>query len=95
MPRPFGSFKKKSKAEGAAAQKKKQLRKYRDRKRCRFCRAKTTYVDYKDIEELQKLCTAQGKIFSRKRSGNCAKHQKVVKNAVKYARFLALLAYTE
>ncbi len=72
---------------------KKKIRRYRDRKRCRYCRSKIKYVDFKDIEELQKLCTAQGKLFSRKRSGNCAKHQKGVKKAVKYARFLALMPY--
>lgn len=74
---------------------KKKIRRYRDRKRCRYCRSKLDYVDYKDIDDLSKLCTAQGKLFSRKRSGNCAKHQKCVKKAVKYARFLALLPYVE
>jgi small subunit ribosomal protein S18 len=42
---------------------------------------------------LKKLCTARGKLFSRKRSGNCAKHQRKVKRAIKYARYLALLPY--
>ncbi len=66
--------------------------KYQEQTRCRFCRSKEE-VDYKDVQMLKKLCTARGKLFSRKRSGNCAKHQRLVKKAVKYARFLALLPY--
>jgi len=50
-------------------------------------------VDYKDVRTLQKLCTSQGKLFSRKRSGNCAKHQRQFRRAAKRARFLALLPY--
>jgi small subunit ribosomal protein S18 len=62
-------------------------------KRCRFCRAGVTEISYKDVDTLVKLCSAQGKIFSRRRSGNCARHQRLVKRAIKYARFLALLPY--
>lgn len=73
--------------------KRKKLRRYKDHKRCRFCRSKIKDIDYKDVDTLQKICTGQGKLFSRKRSGNCAKHQRRVKLAVKYARFLGLLPY--
>ena len=65
-----------------------------DRSRCRFCREKVDRVDYKDVLTLQKLCTSQGRIFSRKRSGNCAAHQRMVKQAIKQARYIALLNYT-
>ena len=65
----------------------------RDRTQCRFCRRCTKYVDYKDLETLTKLLTHRGKIYSRKRSGNCARHQRMVKHAVKLARFVALLPY--
>ena len=65
-----------------------------ERNRCRFCREKVTRVDYKDVLTLQKLCTNQGRIFSRKRSGNCAAHQRMVKLAIKQARFMGLLSYT-
>lgn len=54
---------------------------------------KIEHVDYKDVQSLQKLTTARGKLLSRKRSGNCAKHQRSAKKAVKRARFLALLPY--
>ena len=65
----------------------------RTKVRCRFCREKDIVIDYKDYELLSKLLTAQGKLFSRKRSGNCAKHQRAVKKAVKVARHMALLPY--
>ena len=66
-----------------------------ERNRCRFCREKLTRVDYKDVLTLEKLCTSQGRIFSRKRSGNCAAHQRMVKQAIKQARFIGLLSYTD
>lgn len=65
----------------------------RDQNECRFCREKVSYVDYKDLDSLQKLLTQRGKIFSRKRSGNCAKCQRKVQRAIKRARFMALLPY--
>lgn len=61
--------------------------------KCRFCRAKVKGIDYKDVGTLKKLVTPQGKMFSRKRAGNCAFHQRSLKTAVKRARFLALLPY--
>ncbi|RME04483.1 MAG: 30S ribosomal protein S18 [Planctomycetota bacterium] len=67
--------------------------KFKEKTRCRFCRSKIAWIDYKDVHTLQKLCTNQGKIFSRKRSGNCAKHQRMVKRAIKRARIMALLPY--
>ena len=65
----------------------------REQSQCRFCRESINYVDYKDIETLQKLLTNRGKIFSRKRSGNCAKCQRKVQRAIKRARFMALLPF--
>src|SRR5262249_9727158 len=61
--------------------------------RCRFCTKegcpRPAFVDYKDVQGLKKMCTSQGKLFSRKRSGNCAAFQRAVKDAVKRARFMA------
>jgi len=67
-------------------------RRVRKQNKCRFCREKSN-VEYKDIQTLRKLTTPQGRILSRKRSGNCAGHQRQVKMAVKRARFMALLPY--
>lgn len=66
----------------------------REQSQCRFCRDKVEYVDYKDIDTLGKLLTNRGKIFSRKRSGNCAGCQRKVKRAIKRARYMALLPFT-
>ncbi|MCD6361234.1 MAG: 30S ribosomal protein S18 [Armatimonadetes bacterium] len=67
--------------------------KVRKETKCRFCRNKIDYVDYKDTGTLQKLLTPQGKMLSRKRSGNCACHQRRVKTAIKRARIMALLPF--
>jgi small subunit ribosomal protein S18 len=65
--------------------------------RCRFCTPqgcpRPAYVDYKDIALLKKMCTNTGRLFSRKRSGNCAAFQRAVKDAAKRARFMALMPY--
>ena len=68
-------------------------RRYSQQTKCRFCRLGVKHLDYKDLANLQKLTTAQGKLFSRKRSGNCAKHQRSCKEAVKRALFVGLLPY--
>ena len=73
--------------------KRKRKDRFQEQAKCRFCRDKVSEVDYKDIAVLSKLTTQQGKMFSRKRAGNCAKHQRSVKRAVKRARFLALMPY--
>jgi small subunit ribosomal protein S18 len=73
---------------------KKKYTKFRKDNRCRFCRNKVDEVDYKDVGTLYKLCTNQGKMYSRKRSGNCAFHQRSSKTAIKRARVLALVPYT-
>ncbi len=72
---------------------KKGFKSYGSKGRCRFCRAKLATIDWKDSQTLSRLSTQQGKMFSRKRSGNCARHQRMFKMAVKHARFMALLPY--
>jgi small subunit ribosomal protein S18 len=65
--------------------------------RCRFCTPqgcpRPAFVDYKDVNGLKKLCTAQGRLLNRKRTGLCAAYQRAVAAAVKRARFMALLPY--
>lgn len=73
--------------------KRKRRSRFREQAKCRFCRQKVDEVDYKDIPTLIKLTTQQGKIFSRKRSGNCARHQRSCMRAIKRARYLSLLPY--
>lgn len=50
--------------------------------------------DYKDVETLKKFVTPRGKILSPEKSGVCAKHQRSLSKHIKYARQLALIAYT-
>jgi small subunit ribosomal protein S18 len=52
------------------------------------------YVDYKSSEELRRLMTPNGKIYSRKRLGVTAREQRQVARAIKRARYMALLPYT-
>ena len=61
--------------------------------KCRFCREKATDIDYKDLGTLFKMVTSQGKQFARKRTGNCAKHQRMSRRAIKRARFIGLLPF--
>ena len=77
--------------KGKRAKRKKS--RFREQAKCRFCRDKVAEVDYKEITILTKLTTSQGKMFSRKRSGNCAKHQRSCKRAIKRARFMALMPF--
>jgi len=72
---------------------KKKRRHGRPVTKCRFCRDNAAEVDYKDIDTLAKLTSAQGKLFSRKRSGSCAKHQRQTRRALKRARIMALLPF--
>lgn len=64
------------------------------RRVCLFCKEKIDRVDYKDTERLKKYITERGKIRSRRTSGACAKHQRMLAIAIKRARFIALLPYT-
>jgi len=59
---------------------------------CRFCVEKTRNIDYKDIKTLEKFIKERGKIVSRRYSGNCAKHQRSLTEAIKRARFISLLS---
>ncbi|MDR1925753.1 MAG: 30S ribosomal protein S18 [Planctomycetaceae bacterium] len=51
------------------------------------------FVDYKDVELLRKLTSRQGKIISRRKNGCSAVSQHAIANAIKRARFMALLPY--
>jgi small subunit ribosomal protein S18 len=84
--------KKKSRIALARARQR-RYRKFVDRGPCRFCKKEGLDIDYKDVSTLERLCSQQGKLFSRKRSGNCAGHQRQLKNAVKQARYLGLLPF--
>ena len=71
----------------------KRVSKTREPVVCRFCREKVDEVDYKDLAALHRIVTAQGKMLSRKRSGNCAQHQRSCRRALKRSRFIALMPF--
>jgi len=61
---------------------------------CRFCINKVRTIDYKDFKGLEAFIRERGKIVSSRISGNCAKHQRRLAEAVKRARFLSLLPFS-
>lgn len=64
----------------------------RPKKYCHFCKAGREPV-YTEWEDLFRFITDRGKIVARERSGVCAKHQRRLAKAIKYARHLALLPF--
>jgi len=75
--------------------KKKDSRLLTRKKFCRFCADdKANAIDYKDARRLEAFVTERGKIISSRISGNCAKHQRLLVEAMKKARFISLLPYT-
>lgn len=64
------------------------------RKVCIFCLEKVKRIDYKDRPRLQRFLSDRAKIDPRRKSGSCAKHQRMLTTALKRARFMALLPYT-
>ncbi len=63
------------------------------RKVCSFCQNKTQVIDYKEAEKLRLFVSDRGKIAPRRKSGTCAKHQRLLALAIKRARHLALLPH--
>ena len=53
------------------------------------------YVDYKAVDDLRRLMTPNGKIYSRKRLAVSAREQRMISQAIKRARYMALLPYTD
>jgi small subunit ribosomal protein S18 len=62
---------------------------------CIFCKDSINWVDYKDANLLRRFMSDRGKIRARRVTGNCAQHQREVAVAIKTARELALLPYTQ
>ena len=63
------------------------------RKHCSFCIDKVKTIDYKDPTKLRPYISDRGKIEPRRRTGVCARHQRILAMAIKRARHLALLPY--
>lgn len=61
---------------------------------CHFCVVNLKEIDYKDINMIRKFVNSFAKILPRKRTGTCAWHQRKLAMAVKRARVMALLPFT-
>lgn len=68
---------------------------FKRRKFCRFTAEKVEQIDYKDIDVLKDFITETGKIMPARLTGTKAGYQRQLSLAIKRARFLALLHYTD
>ncbi len=64
------------------------------KKDCLICKNNIEVVDYKDTRLLRRFLTPQAKIANRRRTGNCAFHQRKVARAIKRARIMGLVPFT-
>lgn len=68
---------------------------FRRRKFCRFTAEGTVEIDYKDLNTLKAYISETGKIVPSRITGTKAKYQRQLATAIKRARYLALLPYTD
>ena len=68
---------------------------FRRRKYCRFTAEGITEIDYKDLELLKGFVTETGKIVPSRITGTKARYQRQLATAIKRARYIALLPYTD
>jgi len=61
---------------------------------CQFCIDKVKAIDYKEVMLLRQFTARSGRIVARRKTGACAKHQRMLAKAIKRARHIALLPYT-
>lgn len=67
----------------------------RKKKTCKFTKEGIQEIDYKDIQILKNYITENGKIVPSRITGTCAKYQRQLSKAIKRARYLSLLPYTD
>ncbi|MFC2028907.1 30S ribosomal protein S18 [Chloroflexota bacterium] len=72
-----------------------ERRYYSRPKFCQFCADKTIQIDYKQVDLLKRLITEEGKIRPRRQTGTCARHQRELAGAIKRARNIALLPFSD
>lgn len=71
------------------------VRYFRRRKFCRFTADENQKIDYKDIVMLKNYITESGKVVPSRITGTCAKYQRQLSNAIKKARYLSMIPYTD
>ncbi|MDX1519814.1 MAG: 30S ribosomal protein S18 [Gammaproteobacteria bacterium] len=70
-------------------------RQFRRKRYCKFTAEGITSIDYKDLNLLKNYITETGKIVPSRMSGTSARYQRQLSDAIKRARFLALLPYCD
>ena len=68
---------------------------FRRRKFCKFTAEGTVQIDYKDLETLKAYVSETGKIVPSRITGTKARYQRQLSTAIKRARYLALIPYTD
>lgn len=63
-------------------------------KQCHYCVVGSKTIDYKETRSYQKFVSSYSKILPRRRTGLCMRHQRMLAEAIKRARFMALVGYT-
>lgn len=72
----------------------KKTKKNFKKKPCQFCIEKIGYIDYKNVELLEKKTNLHGKILPSRITGTCARHQRMVSVAIKRARIIGFLPFS-
>ena len=93
MPRPIG--KKATGKDGKPRRDSGNRALFKRRKFCRFSAEKIEQVDYKDVDLLRDFITENGKIMPARITGTKTRFQRQLSTAIKRARYLALLPYTD
>ena len=66
-------------------------RRPKKRRPCTYCADKIHVLDYKEIDRFRRFLTERGKIMPKRNSGICAKHQRMLAQAIKRARYICLI----
>ena len=95
MPRPIGRGKGKGKDAKGGKRRERGNALFKRRKFCRFTAEGVKQIDYKDIDVLKDFIQENGKIMPARITGTKARYQRQLSTAIKRARYLALLPYTD
>lgn len=60
---------------------------------CKYCEAKTDFIDYKDPNQYRYTLSERYKIMPRRLTGNCKRHQEMAEAAIKRARHIGIVPY--
>jgi small subunit ribosomal protein S18 len=65
------------------------------RRVCAFCVEHVSDIDYKDVSRIRRYLSERARMEPRRKTGNCARHQRALTLAIKRARHLALLPFIQ